>query len=79
MDTFYNNAKQIGLTLEMIFRGTDIEQTGVISVEAFKITLYKLALNLDSQQVNRIAQIFDEDCSGQIYKKSYLQTLETYD
>ena len=64
MDTFYNNARNIGLTLEMIFRGTDMDQTGVISVEAFKIMLYKLALNLDSKQVNRIAQIFDEDCTG---------------
>ena len=49
MDMFHNNARAIGLTLEMIFRGTDSDQSGVISVEAFKITLYKLALNLDSQ------------------------------
>jgi hypothetical protein len=78
MDKFFNNVQQLGFTLEMLFRGTDIESNGMITLDAFKIVLSKMKLSLSPIEINKIAYIFDEDCSGLLYKKTFVQTLVTY-
>jgi hypothetical protein len=39
MDKFYNNSKQLGFTLEMIFRGADTDGKHYVKQDYFKITL----------------------------------------
>ena len=56
----------------MLFRGTDVECNGMISLDSFKIMLSKIKLSLSPIEINKIAYIFDEDCSGVIYKKTYI-------
>jgi len=78
MDKLHNNVNSLGLSIEMLFRGTDLDCNGSVTLENFKITLTKIRLSLSPSEVNKIAYIFDEECTGVIYKKSFMQTLITY-
>jgi Ca2+-binding EF-hand superfamily protein len=72
MDKLHNNANSLGLSIEMLFRGTDLDCNGSVTLENFKITLTKIRLSLSPSEVNKIAYIFDEECTGVIYKKSFM-------
>lgn len=69
MQAFSRGCKRLGLSPEMLFRASDLEGTGSIKVEDFRLFMSRVRLGLNQSQVTLIVRILDEDCSGIVNKE----------
>ena len=71
MKKFFKSAQRLGLTLEMLFRAVDKKRNNFILLDEFRIFVSKLKLNLNADEINKLVQIFDDDCTETLKKESY--------
>ena len=62
---------RLGLTLEMIFRAADKSRKNFILLDEFRLFISKIKLNLRTVEINKLIQIFDDDCSETLKKDQY--------
>mgnify|MGYP006109591537 CR=1 FL=1 len=68
----------VGISVEAFYRMCDKKYSGSVSIDEFKSMVKKHKINMDAGTLNRVIQILDEDCSGDITKQELYFALDLY-
>lgn len=66
------------LTLENAYRACDTSNDGVVTSEELRRFIDKLNLALTKRQVLKLIEVLDENCSGNIERDEFYESLEAY-
>ena len=75
---FVRLLKRQKLTLEEVFRASDLDGDKVVSCEEFTRFLSKLKLDVQALELARLIEILDEDLSGKLESQEFYETLAAY-
>ena len=75
---FVRLLKRQKLTLEEVFRASDLDGDKIVSCEEFTRFLSKLKLDVQALELARLIEILDEDLSGKLESQEFYETLAAY-
>jgi Ca2+-binding EF-hand superfamily protein len=78
MEEMVKAVRKRGLTMEILFRCTDLRSIGSVSIDEFGSRIRGMRLGVSASVVSKFLSLADEDGDGKITREHYMELLQAF-